>query len=93
MKLVGKVTIFKKTFEDKNVSHSISISSKQEDGSYDNEYLQVRFFGDALALEKKLKEGVNNVNINDSFLSFFRSKDNPKIVTVVVFVKDADLLA
>lgn len=93
MKLIGKVVIFKKTFEDKNVSHSISISSKKEDGSYDNEYLQVRFFEQGLELEKKLKEGVNNVNINDSFLSFYRNKDNPKIVTVVVLVKDADLLA
>ncbi len=96
MTILGKGIIFKTIFKDKTVGYSISVGNRDlETKEYDNAYIQVRFTGKAVEteVEKKLKDGINNVTINDSFLTFYRNKDNNSIINFVLYVKDLDILA
>ncbi len=74
MKITGETMIFK---NDKG--YSTSISSKKEDGSYENMFIAVNF-KKGVEVENKTK-----INITDGFLSFYKTKDGlakPKIVVM-----------
>ncbi len=74
MKITGETMIFK---NDKG--YSTSISSKKEDGSYENMFIAVNF-KKGVEVENKTK-----INITNGFLSFYKTKDGlakPKIVVM-----------
>lgn len=75
MQITGETMIFK---NDKG-NYSTSVSNKKEDGNYENMYISVNF-KKGVEVENKTK-----INITNSFLSFYRTKDGlakPKIVVM-----------
>ena len=67
--------------------YSIGLSKKNEDGSYENGYLDVRF-KKGIELENKTK-----ININESWLSFYK-KNNGEYDTTVpyIFINDFEIV-
>ena len=67
--------------------YSIGLSKKNEDGSYENGYLDVRF-KKSIELENKTK-----ININESQLSFYK-KNNGEYDTTVpyIFINDFEIV-
>ena len=76
MKVIGKTRIFKDEYNGR-VNYKTSISNKNAEGKYENMYISVQF--------KKGMEVEGDIEIKDSFLSFFKTKDGlPKVKLVVL---------
>lgn len=78
MKVIGKTMIFKKEYEGKSV-YSTNISNKDMNGEYTNMYISVQ-------LPKGTEiENKTVIDIKNSFLSFYNTKDGlPKIKLVII---------
>lgn len=74
-------TIFRRDFDGKAL-YSIGISKKNQDGSYDNGYIPVRFKKD-VELDNKTK-----IRINTAWLDFYLTKDNK--TSPYIFICDFD---
>lgn len=76
MKVTGKTRIFKNEYNG-NTYYTTSISNKKEDGTYENMSISVQF--------RKGQEVEGNIEINDSFLTFYKDKNGmPKIKLVIM---------
>ena len=79
MNITSKDTmIFCKEDSYGKIHYKAGLSTKKQDGTYDNAYIDVRMPKDT-KLENKTK-----ININKGFLSFFKTKDDKVIWYVVV---------
>lgn len=72
----GKIIVFvNEAKETKNKFFTTTISSKKEDGEYENLSMIVRFVGDLKSKAAKLDPKYRyTVNVEDSFLSHFNQK-------------------
>ena len=76
MKVIGKTRVFKNDYNG-NTYYTTSISNKKEDGTYENMSISVQF--------RKGQEVEGNIEINDSFLTFYKDKNGmPKIKLVIM---------
>lgn len=76
MKVIGKCRVFKNDYNG-NIFYTTSISNKKEDGTYENMSISVQF--------RKGQEVEGNIEINDSFLTFYKDKNGmPKIKLVIM---------
>ena len=76
MKVTGKTRVFKNDYNG-NTYYTTSISNKKEDGTYENMYISIQF--------KKGMEVEGNIDITDSFLTFYKDKNGiPKIKLVIM---------
>lgn len=86
MKIIGEAMIYANNFNDK-VNYSTTISNKQEDGTYENMFIPVRFKGGA-GVPNKTK-----INIQDSFMTFFKTKEGLNKMQIVIMQYDVKLPA
>lgn len=78
MKITGETTIFK----NEQGNYSTSISNKKEDGTYEKMYIAVNF-RKGVEVENKTK-----IDIKDSFLSFYKTKEGFSKIKIVVMSFD-----
>ena len=74
--------IFRKDF-DNGVAYSTTISKKQQDGTYDNAYIGVKF-RKGVELQNQTK-----IDIKDGWITFWK-KDNKPVLEI--FVNDFELM-
>lgn len=75
MKVIGKTRVFKDEYNG-NTYYKTSISNKNAEGKWENLYISVQF--------KKGMETEGDIEIKDSFLSFFKTKEGLSKIKLVV---------
>ena len=75
MKVIGRTKIFKNEYNG-NAYYTTSISNKKEDGSWENLYVGVQF--------KKGMEIEGNIDITNSFLTFYKDKNGVAKIKIVI---------
>ena len=77
MDISGKTRIYRKDFDGKPV-YSTSISRKNQDGKYENMYIQIQLPKD-IVLEDK-----TDINITKGFISWYKTKDGLSKIKFVI---------
>ena len=73
MNITGKTKIYKGMY-----GYSCSISNKQQDGDYDNMFIQLQLPKGIEPVDKTI------IEITRGFLSFYRTKDGKQVPKIVV---------
>lgn len=84
--ITGKMRVFAKEYEGR-MSYSTSLSNKKEDGTYDNMYVSVQF---KKGNEPQIGEKGTEINVNNGFISFFKTKDDTSRIKVVIMEYTTD---
>ena len=84
MDILGKTKIYRKDFDGKPV-YSTSIGRKNQDGNYENMYVQVQ-------LPKNVElQDKTNINITKGFISWYPTKEGfPKIKFIIIEFETED---
>lgn len=84
MDILGKTKIYRKDFDGKPV-YSTSIGRKNQDGKYENMYVQVQLPKDVELQDK------TDINITKGFISWYPTKEGlPKIKFIVMEFETED---